>query len=135
MRTRYVFFIAILAVLFLSACSTTAEGTTETTKIDTSSFSGNVIEVNIQAYKYGFEPSTIVVTQGDLVRITAESIDVPHGLAISGYNVDMYLNGLESETVEFVADKAGTFNFYCSVPCGSGHSAMQGVLIVEEVNE
>jgi cytochrome c oxidase subunit 2 len=33
-------------------------------------------------------------------------------------------------TVEFVADKAGTFTFSCSVYCGKGHRGMKGELVV-----
>ena len=34
--------------------------------------------------------------------------------------------------VEFTADKAGTFNFYCNNYCGQGHPDMSGVLVVTE---
>lgn len=93
--------------------------------------SGNVKEFNVKAFRFGFEPSTIRVNQGDTVRIIARSIDVPHGLTIDGYNINLYLDGLRPQTVEFVADKPGTFTMYCSVPCGSGHGSMRGKFIVE----
>jgi cytochrome c oxidase subunit 2 len=35
-----------------------------------------------------------------------------------------------SKTVTFVADKAGTFKFFCNVPCGEGHREMTGQLVV-----
>lgn len=34
-------------------------------------------------------------------------------------------------TVEFIADKIGTFIYYCNVPCGEGHSSMGSKLIVK----
>lgn len=37
----------------------------------------------------------------------------------------------EENAVEFVADKSGTFPFYCNVFCGGGHKEMQGKLIVK----
>lgn len=37
----------------------------------------------------------------------------------------------KTESVEFVADKKGSFYAYCSVYCGPGHSHMQVSLIVE----
>jgi heme/copper-type cytochrome/quinol oxidase subunit 2 len=36
----------------------------------------------------------------------------------------------EPVTVEFVADRAGTFDITCSEYCGTGHRAMKGKLIV-----
>lgn len=93
-------------------------------------FSGETKEFTIEAFRFSFNPSTIEVNQGDKVKITAYSKDVPHGLSIPGYGVNLYLDGLKEQTAEFIADKKGTFRFYCSVPCGSGHSTMGGQLIV-----
>ena len=33
--------------------------------------------------------------------------------------------------VEFVADKTGTFQFRCNLPCGSGHTNMKGTIVVK----
>lgn len=100
---------------------------------DTTIQTGEVKEFNIKASQWKFEPNTITVNKGDKVRIIAESLDVPHGFAIDEFGVDMYLDGVSGpKTVEFVADKVGTFPFYCSVVCGSGHSSMRGKLIVVE---
>lgn len=92
--------------------------------------SGNVKEFKVEAFQFEFSPSTIEVNQGDVVRIIASSRDVPHGLAIPEFGVNMYLDGLKEQTVEFVADKKGTFPFSCSVSCGIGHGSMRGQLIV-----
>jgi cytochrome c oxidase subunit II len=91
----------------------------------------DVVEFNIKSFRFGFDPSLITVKKGSTVRITASSLDVPHGLAIEGYGVNMRLDVAESETVEFVADKEGEFSMFCSVPCGSGHGSMLGKLVVE----
>jgi cytochrome c oxidase subunit 2 len=48
-------------------------------------------------------------------------------LAISDYNVNIQGNG----SAEYTANKAGTFEFHCSVLCGSGHWNMTGKLIVQ----
>ena len=69
------------------------------------------------------------MNQGDVVKITAWSRDVEHGLMISDYDINLKLNN-EPQTIEFVADKKGTFSFYCHVPCGKGHGAMRGTFIV-----
>ena len=98
---------------------------------DTIILTGEVKEFNIKAFQWGYEPDTITVNKGDRVKIIAESLDTPHGLAINEFGVNLYLDGLSSKTAEFVADKTGTFTFYCNIPCGSGHSSMRGRLIVK----
>ncbi|GAA3332428.1 hypothetical protein GCM10020331_092510 [Ectobacillus funiculus] len=47
--------------------------------------------------------------------------------AIPAFNVDIQGNG----SATFTADKAGTYEYHCSVMCGSGHANMMGKLIVE----
>lgn len=91
----------------------------------------NVKEFKIEAFQFGFDPNTIEVNQGDKVRFIAWSRDVPHGLTIREFEVKMNLQDSNPQTVEFVADKKGTFTFFCSVPCGANHKEMKGRLIVK----
>jgi len=111
------YFLAIL--LMLVACTTTSQQST-----------GEVKEFRITARQFEFSPSTIQVNKGDRVRIIAETADVNHGLAIPDFKVDLLLEPGKPQTVEFVADKTGTFTFFCNVPCGEGHREMTGTLIV-----
>jgi cytochrome c oxidase subunit 2 len=128
-KQMFVFILGIVALtLAISGCNNNATG--EISR-DVNSFGSVDKEFNVKAFRFGFEPSTIRVSKGDKVRINVESIDVTHGFSIEGYDINLYVDGLGSESVEFVADKAGRFMIYCSVPCGSGHGSMRGVLIVE----
>lgn len=79
-----------------------------------------------------FYPQTIVVQKGDKVTIVLHNIDedMDHGFAIDAYGISQPVKMGETITVEFVADKAGVFTFYCTIPCGEGHSQMIGQLIV-----
>lgn len=90
-----------------------------------------VKEFTMTAKNWAFEPSTITVNKGDKVRIKITSVDVEHGFALPDFNVDVDLQPGQTQTVEFVADKTGTFSFRCSIPCGEGHREMRGVLIVK----
>src|SRR3989338_376752 len=92
--------------------------------------SSNVKEFSIIAKKFEFVPGTITVNKGDIVKLNIKSEDVDHGIAIPEFNVKKDIPAGQEEAVEFVADKAGTFPFRCSVYCGSGHSDMDGTLIV-----
>ncbi|MBI2990455.1 MAG: cupredoxin domain-containing protein [Candidatus Magasanikbacteria bacterium] len=87
-------------------------------------------EFSITAKKWEFVPSTITVNKGDKVRLVVQSLDVDHGFAISEFGIKRTLKPGQSETVEFMADASGSFSFFCSVSCGSGHSSMKGTLIV-----
>ncbi len=90
-----------------------------------------VREFSMTAKRFSFDPGTITVNQGDIVRITLTTTDVAHGLGIREYNIDEEINPGEEKIIEFTANKRGTFTFYCSVFCGGGHRGMTGTLIVE----
>lgn len=86
---------------------------------------------SMTAKQWSFEPSTITVNKGDKVKLTIKSVDVNHGFAISEFGVNRTLAAGKTEVIEFTADKTGTFSFFCSVMCGSGHKSMKGTLIVK----
>lgn len=88
-------------------------------------------EFSITAKKWEFVPSIISVNKGDKVKLTVESIDVDHGFSIAEFGVKRTLKPGQTEIIEFTADQSGTFSFFCSVSCGSGHSSMKGTLIIK----
>ena len=92
---------------------------------------GETKEFSLTARTWAFSPSKITVNAGDKVVLTLRSTDVPHGFGLPEFGINAYLAPGRIETVRFVADKPGTFPFVCSVPCGSGHSGMRGMLVVE----
>ena len=91
---------------------------------------GEVKEFKITAKQFQFEPSTIEVNKGDKVKLVITSMDVPHGFKIAEYGINERLEPGKPVTIEFVADKQGTFTTFCSVACGAGHGNMKGQLIV-----
>src|SRR3989338_1681802 len=86
---------------------------------------GNVREITVDAKMFEFNPNVIKVKEGERIRIKINSLDVEHSINIPELGVQIHDEG------EFIATKKGTFDFYCHSYCGSGHSSMQGVLIVE----
>ena len=90
-----------------------------------------IVEIDITAKKFQFTPSAITVRQGQKVKLNIRSLDVTHGFSLPDYNILERIVPGKPVTVEFVADKKGTFTFFCSVYCGSGHGAMKGQLIIE----
>lgn len=99
---------------------------TEVVQVD----SGNIKEFSIIAKDFEFTPSTITVNKGDTIKLNIRSEDTVHGISIPDFNVNKDIPAMEEVSVEFVADKSGTFPFKCSVYCGSGHKDMKGTLVV-----
>ncbi len=91
----------------------------------------SVREISITAKQWEFVPGTITVQQGERVRLSIASVDVAHGFALPDFGISEYLTPGQTSTVEFTADKKGTFSFFCNVVCGAGHSQMRGVLVVQ----
>ena len=93
-------------------------------------YEGPLKEFDIIASNWDFNPGLIQVNLGDRVVLHIESVDVYHGIALPDFGVNKQLPPGENVKVEFIADKKGTFSFFCSVSCGGGHNSMGGQLIV-----
>ncbi|OGL26168.1 MAG: hypothetical protein A3G97_13555 [Candidatus Rokubacteria bacterium RIFCSPLOWO2_12_FULL_69_21] len=80
----------------------------------------------------GFDPARIVVKRGERVRIRILAEDVTHGFQLLHFGVDAgAVKTGTTKVVEFTADRAGEFPFYCSVRCSPLHMALMGTLVVE----
>lgn len=90
-----------------------------------------VKEFSLTAKKWEFTPSIITVNKGDSVKLTIKSADVDHGFLLPEFGINKKLEAGKTVTVEFVADKTGTFSFSCNVFCGDGHGDMKGTLKVQ----
>jgi cytochrome c oxidase subunit 2 len=87
--------------------------------------------IEVVAKRFAFDPAVIEVDEGESVRLVLRSADVTHGFEIDGYDVKIEVpKGGEPVSVEFVADRAGSFGIECSEYCGSGHRRMRGELVV-----
>jgi nitrite reductase (NO-forming) len=90
-----------------------------------------VKEFTVIGSNFTFTPNTIEVKPGDTVKITFQSATGFHDLTLDEFAVaTKQLKAGESETVQFVADKTGSFEYYCSV---GNHRAMgmKGTLTVK----
>ncbi len=77
---------------------------------------GSVKEFTVTGSNFRFSPSTMTVNRGDTVRITFRSTGMNHDFVIDelGVKSSVLPSGGE-EVIEFVADTAGTYEYYCSV--------------------
>ena len=90
-----------------------------------------VKEFTVTGKKFSFSPTTLTVQKGDKVKITFKNIDGFHDFKIDEYGIATAQKQSPAEEVlEFTADKAGSFEYYCSV---GEHRAlgMVGTLTVE----
>lgn len=108
--------VVIPAVIMESTGSSLAEGAKEFT---------------VTGSNFKFDTSEIRVKEGDTVKITFKNAGGTHDFVIDEFDVAAkQASGPSEEVLEFVADKAGTYEFYCSV---GKHRAMgmKGKFIVE----
>ena len=95
-----------------------------------------VVEVWMNVIRSHFTPDVIQAKVGDKIIVhitnTERTPDATHGFAVPSKNVMLSLDPGESTTVTFVADRAGTYSFYCTEFCSALHLEMQGWLIVEK---
>lgn len=90
-----------------------------------------VKEFTVSGKNFSFTPSLITVQKGDKVKIVFENTAGFHDFKIDEYGVaTKQTNAPTTEILEFTADKAGSFEYYCSV---GTHKAMgmKGILKVE----
>jgi plastocyanin len=105
------------------------EQTQETSKTSTKP---ELVNITVEGNNYSFNPKELKVKKGDTVKLTLTSVGGFHDFVIDEFNVaSKRLNDGESDTVEFVANIAGDFEYFCSVG-NHRQMGMVGKLTVEE---
>lgn len=86
--------------------------------------------IKIVSRKFEFVPDTIHLKTGETVVLELTAEDVVMGLNAPGLKVrsDM-IPGMVTH-LQVTPEKAGRFDFYCDVFCGSGHEEMTGAIVV-----
>ena len=96
---------------------------------------GSDVTVKLIAVRSSFEPNKIEVNQGDKVTMYITNIeqttDELHGFGLLEYNLNVVIDPGETKVIEFVANKAGVFPYYCTNFCSALHQEMQGYLLVK----
>ncbi len=97
----------------------------------TDQVAGTVKEFTVEGSNFKFSPNMIKVAKGDTVRVTFKNIGGFHDFVLDEFNIRMaQIGDGQQETVEFVANQTGSFEFYCSVG-QHRQMGMVGTLIVE----
>lgn len=114
------------------ATSTSTSGTTVDVGVNAGTTVGSTKSFTVAGSNFKFSPSALSVKKGDTVKITFTNSGGTHNFNIDAFHVaTKMLKTGESETVQFVADKTGSFEYYCSV---GSHRAMgmKGTLTVTQ---
>lgn len=93
---------------------------------------GEVKEFTVSGDNFSFKPSTITVKKGDKVKITFINSEGFHDWVVDEFGAaTKQTQAPTTEVIEFIADKTGSFEYYCSV--GSHRDmGMVGTLVVKE---
>ena len=88
----------------------------------------NVIQVTAERFK--FTPAVIQLKVGEPVVLELTSLDRKHGFQVPDLKIDETIEPGKVTRVRIVPEKAATYDFHCSVFCGSGHEEMAGQIVV-----
>jgi nitrous-oxide reductase len=96
---------------------------------------GTDVHVYMTSVRSHFTPEHIEVKKGDHVFFHITNIDkvkdAVHGFGLSEYNISLSLDPGETVNFDFVADRVGTFSYYCTEFCSALHLEMTGYLQVK----
>lgn len=85
----------------------------------------------VEASSYKFNPASITVKKGDSVKIVLTNKGGMHNWKIDEFNASTKtIPAGQTDTITFVANKAGTYEYYCSVG-NHRQMGMVGKLIVQ----
>ncbi|MEJ7764564.1 MAG: Sec-dependent nitrous-oxide reductase [Acidimicrobiales bacterium] len=95
---------------------------------------GSVVEIYATLMRSHFTPGQISINVGDTVRLHLSNIETTenatHTFTVPAYNIQATLDPGEVVSVEFKADRVGSFAFYCAQFCSALHMEMYGWLLV-----
>ncbi len=84
----------------------------------------------LTARNYAFTPNRLEIIKDDLVSLTIEGVDQVHSFAIDEFRIAKRIAPGTTVTIEFWADRVGSFSYYCNIAADPGCKAMRGTLVV-----
>ena len=88
--------------------------------------------ITVEGNEFKFSPTSIIVEKGEKINLVFKNIGkLPHNFVVDELGITTKtINGGEEDSIEFVADKSGTFSMYCAVG-NHRQQGMEGEVIVE----
>lgn len=130
---KKIFFVMFAAVVLLGAGCAASQPKPVSEEKNNIITADGVSEITVKAAEFSFDPYIIKLKKGEKVRLILKNVgQYPHNWIIEGLNIQTKtVNGGETDTVEFTADKAGEFGIYCGVG-NHRQRGMEGKITVEE---
>jgi nitrous-oxide reductase len=98
---------------------------------------GNHVDVYMTCIRSKFMPEQFEVHLGDEVKIHLTNIetvrDMTHGFALSRYGINLAVDPGQTAETTFIANKPGTYWYYCTWFCSALHLEMRGRMLVKPV--
>lgn len=98
---------------------------------------GNQVDVYMTCIRSKFMPEQFEVHQGDNITLHLTNVetirDMTHGVALSKYGINVAVDPGQTRDTTFVADKLGTYWYYCTWFCSALHLEMRGRMLVKPV--
>lgn len=89
---------------------------------------GRVIPVTAELWKW--TPNVIQAKQDEAVTLQITGISGTHGFSVPDLGISETIFTGKTVHISLPTGKAGTFNFACSIQCGSGHNDMKGRIVI-----
>lgn len=141
------------ALLLLAACSSTptpdytggSSSSSSAMMMEDSSSASSVASSSVEAMdssgtriivvktdNWSFTPNVITARKGEKVKVRLTGINGTHGFAAPDLGINTQVAAGKTVDVELPTDAAGSFKFFCSIPCGEGHREMTGTIEVTQ---
>ena len=110
---------------------TIAEDASPSGAMDAGTVKSAVKEFTVNGSNFKFSPAVLSVNKGDTVKIIFKNTGGTHDFVIDEFDAAIQqIEGGETGTVQFVADKTGTFEYYCAIG-NHRQQGMKGILTVQ----
>jgi len=118
--------LAVLTVVIAGCTHLTSKDASDTSLFDTPDKT-----IRIQAFSFGYTPDNLTFTEGEKIRLIIENKENGvHTFTLPEFGIDKRLNGKTNVSIDFIPDKSGTFEFFCTITFHRP-SGMEGTLEVK----
>lgn len=97
--------------------------------LDAATTDVRVMQVTSENWK--FTPNVITAKKGERVQLQVTGISGTHGFAVPDLGINVPVAPGQTVVIDLPTDSVGSHRFFCSIPCGPGHSDMTGQIIIE----
>jgi cytochrome c oxidase subunit II len=88
--------------------------------------------IKVSAKRFEYSPQEITLKKGAPVVFQLTTEDRSHGFSVPSMNLRADIVPGKVTELKVTPQKAGEFDFFCDVFCGSGHEGMNGKIKVTE---